>query len=673
MSKKLFHNLTLIAIASLFVFGLLATVVWAASSSNSSLNVSLSVTCTSSGCSSGGGGGGGGEPPPPPPPEEGIPGCMDPLATNYNSLATVPDISCQYQQTVPNVTNFQADFNLEAQNIALHWNNPSFPQLVSVRIVRSTVSVPISPSDGVVVYEGLGTSFIDLGLELRIRYYYTAFVKSSTGTYSSGAVTSAIGVTTPEEEPPVIPPDLITLPPGAVEPSPFEALPKAVTNDPVLQKIAIGDFQLRQSGEITKYFSSGAVVAVNGNKDLTLAIDASAFPKVLKTIGVVVSDPVVKSRSFSFIMQASEDGQTYTATLGSFKRNGSFPISIYIINYKDQTIRKIEGRLAVAGVAMLAPSLLTEKLTATAGSVAAAAGLAAGVSQFAFLGMNITSVYDVYLILARLLYSVLSWLGIKRKNPEWGTVYDAVTKQPIDPAYVTVTNVAGKEVTSSITDIDGRFGFLLPKDVYYFTVGKTNYKFPSTTLKDKDHDELYSNLYFGGPLAHDGNQIIKLNVPLDPVGFDWNEFAKSKIDFFKLYSKKETLRRRLLASVFYAGFAISASKFLVAPSYLDLGIVIFYFGVLAYQRFYASRHKIVSVKRGTEPLPFAIVRLFLPGIDQAIKTVTTDALGRLYALVRPGTYYLTVEEKLADGTYQKVKQTEPMLLSKGVLDQDLLV
>ena len=79
------------------------------------------------------------------------------------------------------------------------------------------------------------------------------------------------------------------------------------------------------------------------------------------------------------------------------------------------------------------------------------------------------------------------------------------------------------------------------------------------------------------------------------------------------------------------------------------------------------------VKRGGEPLSFAIIRLFLPGIDQAIKTVTTDVLGRLYVLVRPGTYYLTVEEKIADGTYQKVKQTEPMLLSKGVLDQDVLV
>ncbi|MEK7091747.1 MAG: hypothetical protein AAB900_02040, partial [Patescibacteria group bacterium] len=293
----------LILSLSLILLVFFATVAWAATSANNSLNVSLSVTCTSSGCVSGGGPVG--EEVIPPPPAERVPGCMDPLATNYNNLATVDDGSCQYHLSVPNVTNFQADFNLNTKQVTLTWQKPSFPELASIRIVRSTYSVPVSPSDGVVVYNGLGTSFIDPGLELRTRYYYTAFVKSTTGVYSSGAVTSAIGVTTPEEElpPPVIPP---VTPPGLVEPlSPFSTLPTAVTNDPVLQKISINDFQLRQTGEITKYFSSGAVIAVNGNKDLTLAIDASAFPKVLKTIGVVVSDPAVKGRSFSFIMQAS--------------------------------------------------------------------------------------------------------------------------------------------------------------------------------------------------------------------------------------------------------------------------------------------------------------------------------------------------------------------------------
>ncbi|OHA60354.1 MAG: hypothetical protein A2607_02040 [Candidatus Vogelbacteria bacterium RIFOXYD1_FULL_42_15] len=301
-------------------------------------------------------------------------------------------------------------------------------------------------------------------------------------------------------------------------------------------------------------------------------------------------------------------------------------------------------------------------------------GLGAGLSQIILMTTNVHSVYDLYLLLMRLIYSFLSWLGIRRKRPEWGTVFDAVTKQPIDPAYVTVENGTGKEVTSAITDIDGRFGFLLPKDVYYIKVGKTNYRFPSTTLKGKTQDELYDNLYFGTPLAHDGNQIIRLNVPLDPIGFDWNEFAKTKINFFQIYTRKEATRRRVLAGVFYTGFALSLFKVVVAPSVLDFSLLIAYVGILVYQKVRIIKHKIISIRRANgEPLAFSLVRLYLPGIDQPIKSASTDQLGRLYVLVRPGTYYLTVEEKMPDGSYHKIHQSAPFAMPKGVLDQDIII
>ncbi|PIP58370.1 MAG: hypothetical protein COX02_00745, partial [Candidatus Vogelbacteria bacterium CG22_combo_CG10-13_8_21_14_all_37_9] len=413
---------------SLLLIAIFVTMAWAsATTSSSSFDVSLSVSCTSNACDSGGGGGGG---------EGGkkIPGCMDPLANNYNVSATVSNNSCTYDEepvctdplatnyynpiskqsnkqynkqsnkqsnkqqsesiddpciyVIPNVTNFQASFDLATKQVSLTWTKPNFPALASIRIVRSTISVPISPDEGVIVYEGTGTSFIDSGLELRIRYYYTAFVRSTTGEYSSGAVTSAIGVFDPKDE---LPPPIITpvLPNDSNDP--FSVLPIATTKDPVLEKIILANFQLRQTGEITKYFSAGSVVTVNGNKDLVLAIDSSSFPKVLKTIGVVISDPSNQGRSFSFIMRLSPDGSTYTASLGSFKRNGNFPITIYIINYKNQTVKKIEGKLAVAGVSLLTSSSLTEKISAVAQPVAVAAGLVVGLSQFAFWGMNINS------------------------------------------------------------------------------------------------------------------------------------------------------------------------------------------------------------------------------------------------------------------------------------------
>ncbi|MFA6415997.1 MAG: hypothetical protein WCW56_00740 [Candidatus Paceibacterota bacterium] len=682
MNKRHKNFFSIILTIGIFVFFLVATLAWSASDSiNVSLQVAgVSTTCNDPTANNFGGAlpctyGHGGP--------TDVPGCTDVTALNYNSAANVNDGSCQYPQGVPNVSNFQSYYDIGQDKVYLTWVRPVFAKFKTVRIVRSTVGVPASPQEGAVVYEGTGELAIDSAVETKIRYYYSAFVQSTDDLYSSGAVTSTIGLHDDEEEPPVsttTPPfststDDEIIPPATTTPyvDPFALLPMATATDPELIKLTVGDFILRQEGELTKYFGEGSIVTVKGKKELIFEIEKSALPAVLKTIGVVISDPKKPSRSFSFIMTDNGSGR-YSATLSPFMRNGVFPVTFYIINYKDQTMKKVSGNLQVAGVSFLASSSLLKEIRKYGEPMAIAIGLGVGLTQIAIFSSGANSIYDIFLLLLRLFYSFLAWLGIRRKKPEWGTVYDSVTKQPIDPAFVSVSNVAGEEVTSAITDIDGRFGFLLPKNVYYIKVGKTNYRFPSINLKDKTADELYDNLYFGSPLAHDGNQIIKLNVPLDPIGFDWNEFAKSKINFFKIYTKKEALRRRIFAGVFYLGFAISTLNLLVSPSAFDFFLVLIYSAIFIYQRILVVKHKIVSVRRSSgEPLPFSLIRLYLPGIDQPIKSTTTDALGRFYALVRPGIYYLTVEEKLPDGSYKKIYQSENINMPKGVLDKDFVV
>jgi hypothetical protein len=56
-----------------------------------------------------------------------------------------------------------------------------------------------------------------------------------------------------------------------------------------------------------------------------------------------------------------------------------------------------------------------------------------------------------------------------------------------------------------------------------------------------------------------------------------------------------------------------------------------------------------------------------------IKSVVADAYGRVYALTSPGTYYYTVEEKMADGSYAQVYRSGEVALPKGVLTGDLIV
>ncbi|MEK7123571.1 MAG: carboxypeptidase-like regulatory domain-containing protein, partial [Patescibacteria group bacterium] len=88
----------------------------------------------------------------------------------------------------------------------------------------------------------------------------------------------------------------------------------------------------------------------------------------------------------------------------------------------------------------------------------------------------------------------------KRRTKPWGVVYDAVTKQPLDPAYVQILDAAGQEVATRITDLEGRFGFFLPPGQYTMFANKTNYAFPSKSVRGS-YDALYENIYHGEPLT----------------------------------------------------------------------------------------------------------------------------------------------------------------------------
>ena len=104
-------------------------------------------------------------------------------------------------------------------------------------------------------------------------------------------------------------------------------------------------------------------------------------------------------------------------------------------------------------------------------------------------------------------------------------------------------------------------------------------------------------------------------------------------------------------------------------------LFILYFVVFGLKYIWRYQWPIVVVKHASSglPVPFALVRAYIPGIDQQIKSVATDALGRFFLLIPPGDYYLTVEEKLADGTYQKIHQTPTLHLTRGLVTKDLTV
>ena len=490
---------------------------------------------------------------------------------------------------------------------------------------------------------------------------------------TSGSVGSAGGSQGGEtSEPPSLPPEppVVTPLSGSGAGDPFDLLPTRLSDEEKLARLSLESFSFIQIGEGVKNFTDNGNVRINGRKHLTVALDYEQVPEVLKTIGMTIFDASNPGAIASFVLRADDERQVYSATIAPLTHAGLYPFNIHILDFRNQRVKKLSGTLQVAGIGALGDTA-ADAFNSVVRPLTIASGVLAGASPFIALG-SIGSFYDIYLLLARGLGALFGALGFRRKRKPWGTVYDSVTKRPLDPAYVTVSK-DGVEIASAITDIEGRYGFLVPPGTYELKVSKSHYRFPSQFLRAKKEDELYPNLYFGGPVTTTGEEAIAVNIPMDPLGFDWNEFAKREGDFNQFRFEKELITVRALKLTYVFGFVLALGSLIMAPSVLNSGVFLLYVLLYVFRSLHSNSRRLVTIKQQitNEPLPYVIVKVHLAGINQEVKKLVADQLGRIYFLVRPGTYYLTLEKKNPDGTYYTFYKTEPLDLKRGVLTKDI--
>ncbi|MFA5840748.1 MAG: hypothetical protein WC847_00520 [Candidatus Paceibacterota bacterium] len=296
------------------------------------------------------------------------------------------------------------------------------------------------------------------------------------------------------------------------------------------------------------------------------------------------------------------------------------------------------------------------------GGSAIALSSAGGVASFA----------DIPLLALRLWSVLLVSLGLRKKRAPWGTVYDSVTKQPLDPVYVVLKDKEGKEVGTAITDLDGRFGFLVPPGSYQIETKKTNYTSPSQKLAGRNSDELYDNLYFGGEVLFGENTVITKNIPMDPLAFDWNEFAKRDKKLMTFYSRNTRAFSFILNVLFYIGLISVILLFIATPDKLNFALLIIYGVLLALHLLGFKPKTFGTILDATtkEPLSYAIVRVFRKGFPQEIFHRVADQYGHYYCLLAKGEYYVTIDRKNADESYTTVF-TSPMIdARKGIINQN---
>ncbi len=311
--------------------------------------------------------------------------------------------------------------------------------------------------------------------------------------------------------------------------------------------------------------------------------------------------------------------------------------------------------------------------TVTAAGIVAGAGVSVSAVAFA----NPITFSELWLLPAKLFGLLLGALGIRRKQRPWGTVYDSITKRPLDPVYVSLINVeTNKEVAGAITDIDGRYGFLVLPGKYRIEAKKTNYIEPSVKMKGKSFDEVYSDLYFGEDInVTEEGQIISKNIPMDSLSFDWNEFAKTKMNVNKFIRERDLTWAKISKIVFFIGAVVSFIAVIFAPAPYNLAIAIFYVlaYILNYIVFKNKKSGTLTEKSTGAPLSFAIVKIFREGEDIPLTKKIADKFGAYYALVPKGKYYIEIDKKEGDEKYDKVFKTEVIDANNGLINMDFII
>jgi hypothetical protein len=255
-------------------------------------------------------------------------------------------------------------------------------------------------------------------------------------------------------------------------------------------------------------------------------------------------------------------------------------------------------------------------------------------------------VVDCTQFILRISDRVFKFFSLRQSKQFWGIVYDAVSKQPLDPVIVKLLYTDGREVETAVTDLGGRYGFLAKPGKFKIYTRKTNYSFPSKYVTG-DHDGIYENLYHGEFFSLDAeSEVVGPNIPMDPEKFDWNQQAKQK--FMKTHPYLKRLWRKLIAVFFWFGLAfnlvylkinIKQEPFYLYIIFLSYFIVILLANILPEPRLWGK----VSLTVSTIPIEKIFLELhssLFVGVSFGKSLVHEN--GRFLLRAAKGKYMLTI-------------------------------
>lgn len=320
-------------------------------------------------------------------------------------------------------------------------------------------------------------------------------------------------------------------------------------------------------------------------------------------------------------------------------------------------------------------NILSNVISSTIGKIVVALGVTstAVLSVFRLVFSNPVGITDLGM---RAWSMFLYGFGIKKRHKPWGVVFDSITKQPLDPVYLKLVDIEKKTMATCFTDIDGRYGFLVEPGHYHIIAEKTHYVFPSSKLNSKERDEVYTDLYYGNYIEiKEFGQVISKNIPMDRIGFDWNEYAKLEQHRMRWYKRSDKAVGQIIDIFFLVGFIISGLT-LLGGEIKSYNVIIFaFYGILFafnHTQFGNYAKGKAFFKEGS-PIAYGILRVFSKETGREITHKIIDRLGNYFCLAPNGHYNVSIEQKNPDGSYSKIHSEEGLEITKGYLKKEFKV
>ncbi|MCX6797080.1 MAG: carboxypeptidase-like regulatory domain-containing protein [Candidatus Doudnabacteria bacterium] len=284
---------------------------------------------------------------------------------------------------------------------------------------------------------------------------------------------------------------------------------------------------------------------------------------------------------------------------------------------------------------------------------------------------------DFYIFLTRRLGSVFVVLGLRKTRKFWGIIYDSKTRQPLDPVMVKLVSAGNnRESQNCITDMAGRYGFLVDPGKYKIIPKKSNYIFPSQIIPGSS-DGVFTDLYHGEFFGISGeSDVVAPNIPMDPAEADWNQNAKLK--YVNTYPNIKYFFKLLIGTAFWLGFILDiiflVKDFIKNSTISNYWLVVLMAGylVLFFLNKAVPQMRLwgrVKINKSQEPLEGILLEVAsFNWPDSVLAKTKTNSEGKFFLRVNPGKYLLRFKFLKDNGETEELGQITAIARKEAVIN-----